>query len=472
MFGVNERERSVGRRPSALHSLQAWLAALALIVCGLPLSTAQAQTLGRYEADFSLSDIDFVDTVGIAWEHGQVLVPVGISGREYHFLLDTGAGLSVVFSGSPLAQQMQRTGGASEAGGIISHDATGRTDTVPMLELPPMRLGRITLYGGRATLQQQAAGSSIDGILGFDLVNGGLSMKIDVPHRRLVISDRKGFFDKEEAAVRLKYTLNFHVPYIDIVPFGKHRERVLFDTGSRQFFSMNKHSFDEAYADDDDYPAPTLNAPSSTVQTIQTIPTIPTVDAAPATPPAERERKRRGSRQKPVPVPPVIEGRSLGRYAIGLGGLEPEGEVLFLLLNGLQIDSYTFSGVHALTTQGGSHLGAAVLEHGAVTFCNRPRLMLFQPVDEAQPHDVGNQQMEIAFVADELGRPAVGLVWEKSEPYAAGLRYGDVIEQIDNKPVLSLAQFVRWPFIRGQAHLFTVRNRQGQRRNVSWVRVR
>ena len=60
-----------------------------------------------------------------------------------------------------------------------------------MVTLPPMQLGSVAIYGCRAVVHQRAAAiSSFDGILGFDLVNGGLSMKIDVPRRQLIITDR------------------------------------------------------------------------------------------------------------------------------------------------------------------------------------------------------------------------------------------------------------------------------------------
>ena len=373
--------------------------------------------LGRYRADFSMTAIDFVDTLTIEWEREQVFVPVTINGRSYRFLLDTGAGMSVVFSGTPLAD-------SPHAGDIISHDATGRSDTVAMVTLPPMQLGSVSLYGCRAVVHQRAASiPSFDGILGFDLVNGGLSMKIDVPHRQLIITDLKRLFDREPGAVGLKYRLHFHVPYIDIIPFGRRHELVLMDTGSRQFFSMNKNHFDEAVEGHSLW---------------------------------ENE---------------VIEGRSMGRHALGHHGIEPEGEVAFLRLNHLRLGRYAFSDVHAITTQGGSHLGAPLLAYGSVAFNPRSRRMIFVPATDEQPIAVGNQQLEIAFVADSLGRAQVGLLWEQGVPYRQGFRQGDIIEQIDHRPVRNFAHFVGWGFEQGREYLFTVCSPQGQRREVRWVRL-
>lgn len=394
------------------------LIGLSFLIFHLSFSSVAAQTLGRYRAEFSLTAIDFIDTLSIEWEREQVYVPITINGRSYRFLLDTGAGMSVVYSGTPLAD-------SPHAGDIISHDATGRSDTVRMVTLPPMQLGSVAIYGCRAVVHQRAAAiSSFDGILGFDIVNGGLSMKIDVPRRQLIITDRKRLFDREPGAVSVRYRLNYHVPYIDIVPFDRYHELVLMDTGSRQFFSMNKGHFDEAELD------------------------------------------------MPLLTNCMVEGRSRGRHAIGHHGIEPEGEVAFLQLNGLRLGRYAFSDVHALTTQGGSHLGAPLLAYGSVAFNPRSRRMIFVPASDEQPCIVGNEQLEIAFVADSLGRAQVGLLWERGVPYRQGFRQGDIIEQIDHRPVRGFAHFVNWGFEQDREYVFTVCSPQGQRRDVRWVRLK
>ena len=407
---------------------------LALLTTHFSLITSMAQPLGRYKVDFHVAASDFADSIAIEWTNHQVYVPVTIEGRTLRFLLDTGASQTVVFQGTPWAAGRQ-------VGGIISHDATGRTDTVPMVVLPPVQLGSLLITGMRATVQPRFLPSTVDGILGFDLVNGGLSMKIDVPERQLILTDRKHHFDlpRQQAAqaVRLRYYLNFHVPYIDILPFARHQERVLFDTGSRQFFSMNKASFDEGFRRMDNRPAWRKIADS------------------------------------------IVEGRSVGRHAMGHYGVEPMGEVVFLHLDHLQLGSSIFTDVHALTTQGGSHLGAPLLQYGAVTFLPRNRQLVFQPsAPTAYTYRqepiivVGNRQTEIAFVADAQGRPQVGLVWEQGAPYRAGFRLGDIVEQVDQRAVQTMAQFMRWPFLRGREYVFTLCSPDGLRRDVRWTRLR
>lgn len=377
---------------------------------------AMAQ-LGRYQADIRVWPQDFCDTIAIQWEHDQIYVPVTVGGHSYRFLFDTGASQAVVFSGTPLAE-------APRVSSLLSHDAAGHTDTVAVVQLPPLQVGKSTLSGCHATVQPRGLGTrGIDGILGFDLVNSGLQLKIDAKAGRLIISDRPCCFDHEEWVTPLKYRLSYHVPYIDVIPFGRQYERVLFDTGSRNFFSMNVDRFLEA-----------------------------------------EEQRHRFDR------PYRVEGRTVGRHAIGHGGIEPLGEVFFLRLDSMALGDCSFSSVHAITTQGGSHIGAALLRFGAVAFCPKHKRMFFQPYGERNMR-VDNKQLDIAFVTDEQGRPQVGLVWPESTPYRRGFRQGDVIIAIDGRPVLSLPQFMRWPFEPGRKYRFTVLGTDGRRRDIEWVRL-
>ena len=378
-------------------------------------TVVHAQTT-RYSLDFSLSKKNFADTIAIEYTQGQVIVPVKVNGKQLRFMLDTGSGQAVIFSDTPINNCIR-------AGNINSHDATGHTRKVPVVKLPPIRIGSLTLTGCRATLQQRVVkGSNIDGILGFDLVNKGLCMKIDTRHKRLILTDRKEFFDRE-MGTDARYRLNFHVPYIEITPFGRYTEHTLFDTGSRKLYVMNKQSFD------------------------------------------------RGYKKYPTEAEAQVEGRSYGRHALGHQGAEQAGEVVFLNLDRLMVGDFAFNHVHTVTTQGGSHLGAMILEYGSVVFNPHKKRIRFQPYNDHLQATVDNRQTEIAFVPQH-GKPTIGLVWEKGEPYRLGFREGDIIEKIDGKPVTSMTMFVTWGFEKGRPYLFTVQDKQGKTKEINWIRLK
>ncbi|UKK51142.1 aspartyl protease family protein [Prevotella sp. E13-17] len=387
-----------------------WILLLASWLC----INADAQ-LARYSLDFTLSRTDFVDSIAIEWDSHQVYLPVTINGRQHRFLLDTGAGQSVIFSDT-------QPEGCRPAGQMIAYDANNRRDTVAVVKLPPLTLGQLTLTGLQATVQQRTTSNqTIDGIIGFDLFCKGLLAKIDVANRRLILTDRKKFFDQEDG-FDMRYQLHYHVPYIQVKPFGRYKERVLFDTGSRSLYIMNKESFDQ------------------------------------------------GEQNNAATLVSQIEGRSEGRHAMGHFGLEKRGEVVFLHFHQLRMGSFLFADVHTITTQGGSHLGAAVLDYGTLIINPRKRRLRFQSYDGQPFVQVSNPQLEIAFIEKD-GLPAVGLVWEGGTPYQLGFREGDIITQIDNRPVRSFQQFLRWAFEPGREYRFTLRDALGTQREVHWVRI-
>lgn len=387
-----------------------------LCFLGLVLSCSSQAQLARYRYDFTLNRSNFVDTIAIEWERGQVLLPVEIGGRSYRFLFDTGAAQAVVYADSPVE-------GCRPAGLIRSQDATGAIDTVQLVTLPPVSLGHLTLTGCQATiLRRPVAGRNIDGIIGFDLINRGLSAKIDVNHRLLILTDCKDFF-RSEQTFSTRYKLKYHVPYVKVSPAGRYKEYTLFDTGSRSLYGISRQSFDACRAK--------IGAEADS----------------------------------------LIEGRSQGRHAIGHFGSERLSEVFFLHLQRLSAFDHAFCDVHTVTTQGESHLGAGLLNYGAVIFLPHKKRICFQPYNQQVKTIVSNRQQDIAFVP-EGAMPSVGLIWEQGEPYRLGFRQGDIITKIDDTPILSFTQFVTYPFIIGREYLFTVKDPRGFSRQIRWTRLR
>jgi len=383
-----------------------------LIICVLPSGCRAQQAL--HTLDFIVSEKDFADTIVIEWEHNQAFVPVKIDGKSYRFLLDTGSG-HVVYQDTPIE-------GCRSIGTIRSLDANNRADTVPMVVLPPMTIGSVTFTGCQATVHRRSlSGRRIDGVLGFDVMAKNIGAKIDVAARRLILTDRKNYFDREGGYVT-KYKLRHFVPYVEVSPFYGYSEEVLFDTGSPSLYRLNRQSYDQAKEE---------LGPLVSGQT---------------------------------------EGHSEGHYAIGLHGIEPRGDVVFLSLDRLRLGSFSFVNVQTLTTQGGSHLGAGLFNYGAVAFNPRKRQLRYLPYNDSAVCKVDNPQLDIAFVPIG-GRPAVGLVWERSEAYEAGFREGDVIERIDGKFVRDFVAFIQWQFEPGHTYTFLVKDRRGFQREVKWVRI-
>lgn len=366
---------------------------------------AVGQPMHRYSTAFVLSEQNFCDSIDIEFDDDQLYLPVDIDGRRYRFLLDTGASQGVVYSGGSLD-------GLQELGNVVSRDANHRSDTVRVVALPPLNIGRLGITGYVATVViNDLARRRCDGIIGFDLINKGLQCKIDVRAKRLILSDRRDCFD-DEGGFEVKYRLKWFVPHVWVSPFMRHDDEALFDTGARQLYAMNKESFDRhAY-----------------------------------------KSKNVGSQ---------VEGRSRGSLAIGHGGAEQEDEVAFLALDRLKFGDYSLRNVHSITTQGGSRVGAALLRYGSVVINPRRRRIRLQPYNDSTECYVGNKQFEIAYVPRE-GRPSVGLIREGSAAYEAGFRQGDIILSINGQATNTFTDFLNYRFVKGETYVFLLRSRDGQ----------
>ena len=381
-----------------------------LAVCLCVMCDAQ---IHRYSLDFTVSKKNFADTVAIDFEGDQVYVPVTIDGQTRRFLLDTGSSQGVVYTNS-------RIGPLRRLGFITAHDALGRRDTVDVVGLPDFQLGSLVVKGYVATLvQRSVARTNYDGIIGFDLFNKGIGGKIDVQNRRLILTDRRQAL-RDEAGHELRYRLKMFVPYVEVSPFDGFSHEVLFDSGSRQLYAINKGELD----------ANLYRAPGAAWQ---------------------------------------VEGRSRGQLAIGNFGAEAMGEVVFLGLRRLQWADFRLTDVHSLTTQGGSHVGAPLLRYGSLVVNPFRRRLVFQPYAEGDSAVVANKQVEIAYVP-RGGRPAVGLVWEGGQAFRQGFRAGDLILKINGEAIDSFTAFLRYPFVSGQTYTYTVRDARGVTKEVRLTR--
>ena len=197
---------------------------IVLLVAAILLSyTCHAQKY-LYNLHFTLSTRNFADTVHIEIGKGRVYVPVTVGKQRYKFLLDTGASMGGLYKDTKMR-------GIKPAGEILSYDANGQTNTTPVVSLPPIRIGKVTINEYHANLLNRPHGAKgADGIIGFDLFNKGIIGKIDVRRGIMILTDRKRHFASEKG-YKVNYRLYRHVPYIRMSSFGQYSEEVRFDTG-------------------------------------------------------------------------------------------------------------------------------------------------------------------------------------------------------------------------------------------------
>ena len=411
-----------------------------------------AQQLHRYNPDFGLSAENFCDTICIEVEDDLILIPVQIGGKEYRFCLDTGSSQGMVYANNNISSLVP-------LGNIISRDANNHVDTVRVVQLPSFTFATqhtpLTISGYVASLMpRQSISAKYDAIIGFDLFNRGLCAKIDKERGMLILTDSKQYFQAEEAAGHtLRYKLKWFVPYLYVSPFVRHTDEALFDTGSAPLYTMSKQSFDEHLQND--LTPPTL------------LQKIFNPKAAYGKNANEVERQ--------------VEGRAEGHLSLGGFGLEKKDEVVFLHLDRLKWGDFAFTDLRTITTQGASKIGARLLDYGSVVINPFRKQITFLPYLAASDSlptgedwggassvTVGNKQFSVAFVPYR-GQAVVGLIWEGSQPYKAGMRQGDIIQQIDQRPIATYADFLRFRFIKGESHRFRLLTREGTEKTVECI---
>ena len=415
-------------------------------------SSLSAQQLHRYNPNFGLSAENFCDTISIDVEDDLILVPVQINNKVYRFCLDTGSSQGMVYANSNIPNLVP-------LGNIISRDANNHVDTVQVIQLPPFTLptnsSQLTVSGYVASLMpRHSISDKYDAIIGFDLFNRGICAKIDKQRGLLILTDEKKLFRAEEkVGYTLRYKLKWFVPYLYVSPFVRHTDEALFDTGAPLFYTMSRESFDEHLASD-----------------------------------LANLHKNLGAG-----IERQVEGRAEGHLTLGGFGLEKKDEVVFLHLDRLKWGDFAFTDLHTITTQGASKIGAKLLDFGTVIINPFRKHITYQPYPNEVPSSgeeglgvvanpslategggspssvhVGNKQFSVAFVPYK-GQAVVGLIWEGSPPYKAGMRQGDVILQIDQRPINSFADFQRFGFIKGERHRFRLRDQQGVEKIVECI---
>lgn len=378
-----------------------------VFLLGIALSS-RAQSY-HYNTKFTLSSRHFVDTIPITFENNQIYFTALSEGKCYRFCLDTGSGQGIAYPDSKMAFKRK-------LGKISSHDANGKIKKTDVVEFPSFRIGNTTVSGYAGTLlNTHVMHTEYDGVVGFDLFNKGLSAKIDVREGVMILTDNPNYFSQEKGHV-IKYKLERWVPYVTISPYGECKDKARFDTGSRRLYVMSEES-------------------------------------------------RRLFSSQDSSFTSQIEGISYGSRAIGSFGAERADEVAFLHLDEWKWQDFTFCNYHTLTTQGISRIGAEIFNYGSIIINPRRKTLTFQPYEDNAEVEVGNKQMNIAFVPQD-NKAAVGLVWEGSPHYKNGFRQGDIILSIDGDDVHSFQDFVSYPFIKSYIHTFTVLGKDGEIRNI------
>ena len=357
----------------------------------------------RYDTDFFVSQRDFLFAVPLEVERGQLYITLDFNGRLCRFKLDTGASQGILYDDVMLP-------GVRTLGTIESEDAAGRVRQMQTVQLPPFRLGPLTISNYKVQrMRRSIVRRGEDGIIGFALFNKGIAARIDVRENQLTLTDRRDHYAYTPGEA-LKYHLRKHVPYIKTSPFAGVEDEVLFDTGSPLPYAVNASKF------------------------------------------AQMRRQHPEIEQQ-------IEGSTYGSHAMGHFGSERSGQIVLLGLQRLMWGDFAFRDIHCTTVNGGSHFGAPLLEYGALVINPFRRQLVFQPYDGITSVTVANRLHDIVIV-ERNGRAMIGMVMQDGKAWQAGFRSNSVIEQVNGQS-LTFQQFLHYRWVRNQEYQFTLRMPNG-----------
>lgn len=308
-------------RPGTHRCRTPWRTLLAALVCCLAGGPLAAQPYLYDAKAIRLYERDFVDTIPLTIVEGRLYVPVRTGGEEYLFLLDTGNGLGEIHAEGHLRPQKR-------LGEKTFFDFNGTTQTLPVVAMPPFRLGHIEVGNFPVSLTQRPLPQGYEGVLGFVLFQRGVAAKIDLRRRQLILTDRKKFFRDEEGH-RLKYRLYGFTPQVELSPFEGYTAEAVFDTGNPHLFLLDKRLLEE-WEDD------------------------------------------------PKVARQVTEWRQ-GQELRSAYSLEPHGEMADLRLDRLAWGRLHLRGAKGRTKQGMSNLGAAFLRYGSIIIDPWRKELVFQP---------------------------------------------------------------------------------------------
>ena len=363
---------------------------------------ADAQ-IKRYDTDFFVSQRDFLVAVPIEVERNQIYVTLDFNGRRCRFKLDTGASQGVLYDDVQLP-------GVMTLGTIESEDATGHVRQMKTVQLPPFQLGSLTVSGYKVQrMSRRIVRRGEDGIIGFALFNKGIAARIDTREHQLTLTDRRDHYAYAPGEA-LKYRLHKHVPYIKVSPFADVTDEVLFDTGSPLPYAVNASKFAQM-------------------------------------------------RSQHPEIDHQIEGSTYGSHAMGHFGSERFGQIVLIGLQRLRWGDFIFRDIHCATVNGGSHIGASLLDFGAVVINPFRRLLVFQPYDGTASVTVANRLHDIVIV-ERNGRAMIGMVMQDGKAWQAGFRPNTIIESVNGQP-LTFEQFLRYRWVRNMEYQFTLRLSQG-----------
>ena len=173
-----------------------------LLICFVVLASLSLEAQKKPFRGINFSQHNFVDTVKIKIWDGAIIIPVEINGETKNLMFDTGENWGFWIGDE---EEWMKPSGET----LTLTDSQNAKMKKAIYRMPPIKMGNTTIENYPLMVDNGMKAyvcDRIDGAFGFDLVTCGLSFKFDTKDSLMVVTDRKGFFKKEEKRQpKLKY---------------------------------------------------------------------------------------------------------------------------------------------------------------------------------------------------------------------------------------------------------------------------
>ena len=380
----------------------------------------------------SFSKRDFVDTIKIKVIDGAVVVPVEIEGRIRHFLFDTGSPLGL-WQGQKEVWMRQLL-----ADSLLFGDSNKNRRHKTIYQIPTMKMGNLQIENYPMIVEDAMKDylcGSFDGVLGFNLVGKGLSIKLDTKDSLLIVTDRKKFFSEEEKGhPSAKYrTKQAYRPLVIVdTPLGF--IETVFDTGALNgWFDLPQDYLDRWF--------------------------------------------KKSTKKRKVLNDMTIQTDTTIKASVSIYGLSTDTLVGRLLhFPTIEIGELPVNDLYVTTAYRTMRIGSALLKHSSLIIDAPRKRFVFLPHNQ-QEIRVGNSEAgSISFIPSEPGDTLgvlKAVVRKCSAAYEKGIRTGDYLIEAEGIPIDNLCTFtaIRSKKKPGEEIHFVFRSPDGTEKRVVIART-
>ena len=400
-----------------------------LLICFIVLASLSVEAQKRPFRDIHFSQHDFVDTVQIKIWKGAIIIPVEINGETKNLMFDTGANW-----GFWIGDEEEWMTPSAEI--LTVTDSQNAKMEKAIYRMPPIKMGNMTIENYPLITDNGMKAyvcDRIDGAFGFDLVTCGLSFKFDTKDSLMIVTDRKGYFKKEEKRQpKLKYmpyTSYYKTSPLVWVDFPWGRYKMLFDSGwIGGWIDMPEQTLNH-WSKDDRKMQKRIDAYTALIDTT-------------------------------VATEAGVFGRSLDTMQYRRLHL-PEVKMGDLALQDLWISTDS----HSVKT------GSARLEHASLIIDGPKKCFFFLPHDGKREVVVGNEDKKglthvKADKGDTLG-VMKAIVRKDGEAYQKGIRSGDYLISVNGIPITDYCTFLNLKTDTDERH-YVYHTAQGEIKEIDW----